>query len=482
MSSSFWIERDRPSDAAAIIGGLDRPGVEVTGGPWPERSLLVWLPGASSRGVEVSHEDNTLQVRILAMSSPEDYDLAFRLVEVLGAGREVSIEGGEPAPAEEVRSRCQGAWMVRDLAAAVASLRVATQTHTVTISGPVRGLEIARGAAIDSAKVIDVLRFAQVMARRGVEDDREEEEGEKAAPLAIVIDVDRVRAFTNVAVDAGPDSLDGVAEPPEVRVRDLDHGFLVDRERRRLLVVGEERTLPAWAGFEISWHDDSEALLAYLGERELALPARGPDPDDPPWDRLAAELTIGEDEHDAWLAALERAAAPAPPKPPASLATKLLVLPLFFLVAIVALPVRILAIPFRRRVRRWHKARERRRTDQFRVRILEKTARLADVPDDVDARNDRALHLMMLREWSAADRELGRCLRDLAAGASAKVTAGGIFTNRSIARERLGHRALAAQDRTRAVELGYRITYVRWWRRAPRGVADVFLMVAGLGP
>jgi hypothetical protein len=173
VSSSFFVRRGPPDDAAAVIAALDRPGVRWADGeldelvgPWPEGVVLLWIPNASTRGVEViTHSDGKMAVRILAMSSPEDYDLALRLVEVLGGDGEVEPEEGAPVPAAAVRTTFDREWMLRNMAAGAHAIGVAlARGKRVTMSGPSTNVTIEPVQPFDAVAFLDTMRHAQASA------------------------------------------------------------------------------------------------------------------------------------------------------------------------------------------------------------------------------------------------------------------------------------------------------------------------------
>jgi hypothetical protein len=172
VSSSFFVRRGPPDDAAAIVAALDRSGVrwadgelEELNGPWPEGVVLLWIPGASTRGVEVTVVDGRMCVRILAMSSPEDYDLAFRLVEVLGGDGQVEPEEGEPVKAAEVRAKFDQEWIAKNMATGAAGIGAAlARGKRVTVSGPGTSVRIEPVQPFDAVAFLDSMRNAQVSA------------------------------------------------------------------------------------------------------------------------------------------------------------------------------------------------------------------------------------------------------------------------------------------------------------------------------
>lgn len=180
MSSSFFVRREPPDDAAEIIAAIDRPGLRWADGeldelvgPWPEGVVLLWIPGASTRGVEITHGDGTMCVRILAMSAPEDYDLAFRLVEVLGGDGPVEPEDGEPVPAKDIRAKFDKEWMARNMATGAAAIGAAlARGKRVTMSGPGTSVRIEPVQPFDAVAFLETMRHAQATA---ISDDEKTE-------------------------------------------------------------------------------------------------------------------------------------------------------------------------------------------------------------------------------------------------------------------------------------------------------------------
>jgi hypothetical protein len=172
VSSSFFVRREPPGDAAAVIKAIDRPGLRwVDGeldelvGPWPPGVVLLWIPGGSTRGVEITYAEGRMCVRLLAMSSREDYDLAFRLVEVLGGDGEVEPEEGEPVPAARVREHFDAAWIEHNIATGAAGIGAAlARGKRVTVSGPITSVRIDPVQPFDAAAFLESMRTAQVTA------------------------------------------------------------------------------------------------------------------------------------------------------------------------------------------------------------------------------------------------------------------------------------------------------------------------------
>src|SRR5262249_4771852 len=120
MSFSFYVKVASVPSPADIEAGLadqrlvmDRD--DDLPDPWPEGHCLhPYLRGASIRGIEVSHEDGTAQVRIFTTSSRADYELGLRFVEVIAAlsgATTVEPEASGEVPLSELRASHGDAWM-----------------------------------------------------------------------------------------------------------------------------------------------------------------------------------------------------------------------------------------------------------------------------------------------------------------------------------------------------------------------------------
>jgi hypothetical protein len=115
-------------------------------GTWPDGTLHIHRAGISTRATEITYEDHAFQVRILFLASPEDHELAFRVVEQLSAltGAQVEPEDGEVFPAERLRDIYDTAWLTRvtESQADFLDRLVKREGHTLTLGGPVRQFHI----------------------------------------------------------------------------------------------------------------------------------------------------------------------------------------------------------------------------------------------------------------------------------------------------------------------------------------------------
>lgn len=148
MSYSFYIKATRRVDYPRLIQGLKIPRLVAPEGrgTWPEGALHFYRDGVSTRSTEVTLENGAFQVRSMVLAAPEDWELAFRLVEALAqaTGSPVEPEDGDPFPASALRGRYNTAWLRHhtDSGINVVTLWAKTQGETITMPGPVREVHI----------------------------------------------------------------------------------------------------------------------------------------------------------------------------------------------------------------------------------------------------------------------------------------------------------------------------------------------------
>ncbi len=81
---------------------------------WPEGYTHLYREGLSTCAVEIDREDNRFQVRIMAFCSPEDYELALTVVELLakwGNVETIEPEDGEPMSLKELKAQYGKEWI-----------------------------------------------------------------------------------------------------------------------------------------------------------------------------------------------------------------------------------------------------------------------------------------------------------------------------------------------------------------------------------
>jgi len=520
VSTSLFVARGRPKDVRDVIAavgeyrlGIADGDISELEGPWPDGPLLLYVSNESARGVEVTF-DKGFSLRLLALSSFGDYWLAFRLAEVLGGNAIVDVEGGDATRADELKKKLIDEWMARDMVVGATALaEQLREGNTVSIQGPLVAVELAP-AVLSKAEpeaLGELVRLAQARHARELDDDEEREavsEMIRSMVLGVVIDGDHVEAFHGTAdgavmavLDSGPSELasrakDTLPFAKGVHYETLAAGFVADLDRRELRIFASESrmregalrrpnpNLDQWSDFAVSRHDDVKDLAGHLGERGFALPPFQFGSRPYAWDELEHELSIGEQEHDAFLALEEKrappkAAEPAPSKGKGDYVGLVLFVLLFLTVGLPALVARLVTIPFRERWREEGRVRGEIARNKRRDAVTDATERLRAAPDDVDARFRRASELDALGRSTAADRDLCECLQRLDSGAKATVTRKAVLGLRQSTRGR--YRNLAARDREEAGETGRveRVSFMRWF---PKAVKDIFLDVGGFRP
>jgi hypothetical protein len=148
MSYSFYIRTDARPRVADVVARLGFPDVVAPDahGPWPDGTLHIYRAGISTRATEITYEDHAFQVRILALASSEDYELALRVVDQLSAltGSQVESEEGEVFPAQRLQDIYDATWVrhMTESEPRVLGHWAKGEGETVTIAGPVRQFHI----------------------------------------------------------------------------------------------------------------------------------------------------------------------------------------------------------------------------------------------------------------------------------------------------------------------------------------------------
>ena len=147
MSYTFSILAPTVPTYRAVFDRVGLPGLqfeegEPPSGSWQEGYLHVYREGISTRSVEIALEDGRFEVRILSLTAPEDYELAFRLVEALAPGpaTEVEPEDGDPFPVSELRRAYGAEWISGQIDSGVRVVaHMATERgEEAGIPGPIR--------------------------------------------------------------------------------------------------------------------------------------------------------------------------------------------------------------------------------------------------------------------------------------------------------------------------------------------------------
>src|SRR5215510_14860466 len=144
MSYSFYVRTDVKPSVADVLARIDFPDVVAPDarGAWPDGTLHIYRAEISTRTTEITYEDHAFQVRIMALASPEDYELAFRVVEHLAVltGSQVKSEEDITFPAEKLRDIYDTTWVKHMTDSQPNFIRhfAKNEGKTITIVGPVR--------------------------------------------------------------------------------------------------------------------------------------------------------------------------------------------------------------------------------------------------------------------------------------------------------------------------------------------------------
>lgn len=176
MSYSFRIRAPAPPPYPGVLAAV---GIEELAcgegdpgdGPWPDGTLHFYRPGVSCRAAEITFHLGEFEIRILACSAPEDYDVAFRFVEALGrvCAPTVTPEDGAEFPAGELRKRRDAKWIEDQIEGGLAVLRslIREKGETVAFDGAVRPFHIGprllselEGASFPN-RLFEAIRAAQ---------------------------------------------------------------------------------------------------------------------------------------------------------------------------------------------------------------------------------------------------------------------------------------------------------------------------------
>jgi hypothetical protein len=243
--------------------------VPLLSGPWPDSVLHFYRTGVSIRSVEVGYDANqeggAFTVRIMTLSSPEDYDLALRFVAAAAGvlGTDVTAEDGEDSfPADELRARYGADWvarMNRSGASAIAAI-IGEQNGPVTLSGPQRpthiGPNMLAGVRASHPGDNDNLAAGLHALMRRVQ---WADEGYFAASVLVGRNQDE------------PEEADVTFAAWDLGVRYLfpDVQYLVMQDAAGLFFIPYAR-LPELAGGQMSWLDERQTLVEPFPEAEHA--------------------------------------------------------------------------------------------------------------------------------------------------------------------------------------------------------------------
>lgn len=185
MATTFSVRLTRPPTRDELLPLLDEPdvaGLDDVPAPWPDRTFAhVYVPGFSTRGVEIGPEDGVFTVRVLSNAAPEELAMAVRLVAGLarGEGATVQRDGAGAFDAEAFEATFDAAWIAQTVEQDFAGLVALASDRVVSLPGPVREVTfgpatLARVPATSDA-LLRVMRDVNYPNGAGGDDDDEGE-------------------------------------------------------------------------------------------------------------------------------------------------------------------------------------------------------------------------------------------------------------------------------------------------------------------
>jgi hypothetical protein len=254
MSFSFYIPMADPPPLS-VFEGLGIDGVrcveELSGDHLPEGYWHFYVEGLSVRAIEVSHEDERLQVRIMTCSAAVDHALAVAIAKAAARQADALIEpeGCDPCSLEELDSAYGQGWIDDQVTwGANVIRRIMSANETVTMSGPRRDFHMGPrlvaelGAAGPPEKFPERL-FSAMRRLQYIDEDRY-----FAANILKVSSKETGKGFT-LAV-WGPEV--GYLFPV------VDYLHLVEGEEAFQIPYAVAPTLP---GLHVTWLDEKHFLV-----------------------------------------------------------------------------------------------------------------------------------------------------------------------------------------------------------------------------
>ena len=149
MSFSFSVRTRRGvglADVLAAAGnGLSTVEDDLPAAGWRDGYTHVYLPGLSTRGVEVYREGKDMVVRLMTCSAPEEYALGVSLARAAAELSRTDVRSEDDwkgAPAT-VGERYDAAWIADNVSSgARIALLLADDRGPITMGGPVRGFQL----------------------------------------------------------------------------------------------------------------------------------------------------------------------------------------------------------------------------------------------------------------------------------------------------------------------------------------------------
>jgi hypothetical protein len=189
MSYSFLVATSKAPAADDLLSRVNSPDLMVVNenavSQWPHVTLMLCHRQRSTRGVQLSYADGSVQVRINSFSAREDYELALKLTvaaaEVTGSQPRGEYTG--PVTSEELLARHNADWIKGANASALRTTRLLVQDRgAMGMPGPFRAFYIGPrvfeqlGHAEDAAVIeglLNLMRRVQWIQTEGYDTARE---------------------------------------------------------------------------------------------------------------------------------------------------------------------------------------------------------------------------------------------------------------------------------------------------------------------
>lgn len=175
MSYTMAVVVSKPPDVAAILTMLGpdvRGGESLARGHWPEGVVHLYRARQSTRGIAIERKGTALLVKMVACTNRADWDLAFTVLEALGAS---PVEGDDGTMAALVDIRAAFAEIIaRELVASIGTLHsVIKQRKELQLTGAVRevyfGPRMLRELGQDPEAILERIRRIQYIEDEGFE-------------------------------------------------------------------------------------------------------------------------------------------------------------------------------------------------------------------------------------------------------------------------------------------------------------------------
>lgn len=260
MSYTMSVAVSRLSNAMAILAALGpdvRGGESLARGDWPE---VVHLHRArhSTRGITIERKDTVLLIKMVACANRADWDLAFSLLEALGA-TPVEGEDGKAAALIDLRTEFADV-MARELGASISALHAAIEQRSEPeLSGAVRkvyfGPRMLREIGQDPEAMLEQIRRIQYIEDEGFE----------------FVEYSSLSAMMRLSVELGF----SLWNPRRAQAFGATTHLALSSDKKLHIPLN---ALPKIAGLRFAWLDERQFTIAATPEAEISQLIRRAEP------------------------------------------------------------------------------------------------------------------------------------------------------------------------------------------------------------